>query len=481
MKKIVIVLLIMAALLMAACGIKYSLDKKTFITLDLDYNESAQSLKNPERGWYSIVACLVNEHAAEADIICDTLEAQYKEGDTLVLVLFNLANYRNSDISENGLQYIDRVIGNVENAGLKAIIRFVYDWDGKGEEMEPNRIDTVIMHMEQVGPILNENKRAIYLLQGIFVGSYGEMNGSKFLKEADFKTLLNTYLHATDDSLLLSVRTPAYWRAYAQSNEPLDSYINPYARIGLYNDGLCSSDTDLGTYSDGSSTDQGYTIRWIRQEELEFQSNLCQYVTNGGETAVLSTYNDLDKILNEFPVLHISYLNRMYNSEVLDKWKSTIYYAKDSKDAFQGVDGYKYIGDHLGYRFVLKKVTIPKKVYSIGKAIIHIEIENTGFSSLYHQKKVDLILQSADTKECLTYSVDADVRNLTAGAISGVDITVPTKGINEGTYEMYLKIYEEGGSSIRMANNKIFQEDLQANRIGALKIKKLTLRHLWGQ
>ena len=87
--------------------------------------------------------------------------------------------------------------------------------------------------MEQVGPVLNEHKKAIYLMQGIFVGNYGEMHGSKFLGQEDFMTLLNTFLDVTDDSLFLSVRTPAYWRNFANSGEPLSKlYKLPYARIG---------------------------------------------------------------------------------------------------------------------------------------------------------------------------------------------------------------------------------------------------------
>ena len=52
--------------------------------------------------------------------------------------------------------------------------------------------------------VLNEHKKAIYLMQGIFVGNYGEMHGSKFLGQEDFMTLLNTFLDVTDDSLFLS-------------------------------------------------------------------------------------------------------------------------------------------------------------------------------------------------------------------------------------------------------------------------------------
>lgn len=480
MKKVLIFVLLLTALFIAACCIKYNLDRKNLITLPLDYNESSQSLKNPERGWYSIVACSVNDNYSDTETYNEALETLYQEGDTLVQVLFNLVNYRGSDISENGLQYIDRMMKNIRNTGLQAIVRFEYDWDGKGEQLEPDRIETVLKHMDQVGPILNNNKNAIYLLQGIFVGSYGEMHGSKFLSQKDVKALLNKYLEVTDDSLLLSVRSPAYWREFAQSNDPLDGFTkSPYARIGLYNDGLCSSDTDLGTYNDGSATDNGYSENWVRQEELEFQSRLCQFVPNGGEVALLSDYNEFNMINNTFPQMHISYLNRMYNTEVLDQWKKVSYHAKDSEDAYNGLDGYKYIGDHLGYRFVLKEVTVPQKAYSTNDTVIHIAIENTGYANVYHEKNVDLILQNTDNNECLTYPVDVDVRNLRSGVVSGLDITIPTKAIKEGSYEMYFKISNAGESSIRMANDRIYNEKLQANAIGTLKVQKLTLKNLW--
>lgn len=470
----------MIIIFIGACTIKYVLDKNTFILLGLDYNESTQTIKNPERGWYSFVACLVNDNYTDADIFIERLHTLHDEGDTLVIVLFNLVNYRSEEISENGLKYIDRVIANVNRAGLKAIVRFEYDWDGKGEQMEPERIETVLRHMEQVGPVLNEHKKAIYLMQGIFVGNYGEMHGSKFLGQEDFMTLLNTFLDVTDDSLFLSVRTPAYWRNFANSGEPLSSFTSfPYARIGLFNDGLCSSDTDLGTYSDGSSADNVYTEKWIRQEELNFQARLCQYVPNGGEVALLSEYNDLDEITKTFPLMHISYLNRVYNSEVLDKWKDTIYKGKDSKDAYNGLDGYKYIEDHLGYRYVLREVTVPKKSYSTRKTVIHLKIENTGFANLYSVKQVNLILRNKESKELLSFPAGVDVRNLLSGTVSDIDITIPTKEIMEGTYQMYLKISDDGGSSIRLANDNIYYEELQANAIGSLEIREFTLKHLW--
>lgn len=479
MKK-VFILIILLLLLLGACVGKYVLGRDKTITLDLDYTEGTQSLTNPERGWYLINAYLVSDDVEQTDSFNEELWKQKEEGDTLTLILFNLSNYRSEDISENGLNFIARILADVKKAGMKAIVRFVYDWDGNGEQLEPDNIETVLRHMEQLGPVLNENKSGIYLLQGILVGSYGEMNGSKYLSRENVATLLNKFLKVTDDSILLSVRTPAYWRAYAQSNRPVDKYTSlPYARIGLYNDGLCSSDTDLGTYSDDEATDNNITGSWGRQQEIDFQSELCRIVPNGGETAVLSEFNDLDRIVREFPAIHISYLNRGYQDLVLNKWKDSILTTRDASSTYQGIDGYKYIGDHLGYRFVLRKVTVSSNAYTTSKNTIHIEIENTGFAGLYKQKTVELILKGVGNGYSVTIPIEEDVRDWKSGEISAFDIAIPPNILLEDSYEMYLKITDEQGTGIRMANNEIFQERLQANAVGSIKIEKLTLRSLW--
>lgn len=479
MKRWILLLLFLFISGIGACLVKYLWDRNSYVMLEQDYKEGTQSLRNPERGWYLMNACRVSDDYTQADAFQKTLKQQYKEGDTLAQVLFNLSDYRDRDISENGLVYVGRMLSHISEAGMKAIVRFVYDWDGLGEKLEPDRLETVLRHMEQLGPVLNENRGSIYLLQGIFVGSYGEMNGSKFLSSENVDTLLKQLLSVTDNSLLLSVRTPAYWRGFARSIEPVEHFTQlPYARIGLYNDGLCSSDTDIGTYSEELRGVNTAMQKWGREAEMRFQSRLCHFVPNGGETAMVSEFNELDNVIEEFPRLHISYLHRGYSEEVINRWRTAVY-GRREEDPYTGIDGYKYIGDHLGYRFVLREVRVPRKAYPFEAVKIHMKLENTGFAGLYQEKQVELIAVGAKEDERVTASLELDARTWRAGEVSSFSVVLPFGRAPEDTYELYLRISDRSGSSIRMANNGIYNESLQANKLGQITIQRFSLLSLW--
>ena len=62
------------------------------------------------------------------------------------LLCYSICNYRSEEISENGLKYIDRVIANVNRAGLKAIVRFEYDWDGKESRWSQSGLRLSLAH-----------------------------------------------------------------------------------------------------------------------------------------------------------------------------------------------------------------------------------------------------------------------------------------------------------------------------------------------
>jgi len=176
--------------------------------------------------------------------------------------------------------------------------------------------------MDQLAPVINCYADHIHILQGIFVGNYGEMNNSIYLSTQSMTALLTRLADLTDPSIYLSVRTPAQWRSITSSVSlpfPFPTFDGSLmSRLGLFNDGMLGSDTDLGTYGtisrDGSETpgDKG-----TQQEELAFQDMLCRYVPNGGEAVIDNTTYPGD-------------------------------------DCFDGCTGYKYIRAHLGYRYVLQ-------------------------------------------------------------------------------------------------------------------------------
>ena len=56
------------------------------------------------------------------------------------------------------------------------ILRVCYDTEGKGMEREPQRIFVVQRHMQALGSLAERYADAILTVQGVFVGSWGEMH-----------------------------------------------------------------------------------------------------------------------------------------------------------------------------------------------------------------------------------------------------------------------------------------------------------------
>ena len=93
-------------------------------------------------------------------------------------------------------------------------------------ENEPSSIKIVKSHMKQLGSIICEHMSKkeslpgkILVHQGLFVGSWGEMHGSKFLSEARMKELSDTFLEATKGSCPIAVRKPVQLRSIVEQLE----------------------------------------------------------------------------------------------------------------------------------------------------------------------------------------------------------------------------------------------------------------------
>ena len=192
----------------------------------------------------------------------------------------------------------------------------------------------ILTHMEQVGPIVNKYASSVYIMQGIFVGNWGEMNNTIHMGNGEMETLIQKLDDVIDPSIFLSVRTPAQWRTivdeYRDTKVPRCSQPNLLSslalRLGLYNDGMLGSANDAGTYGDKAAAgwDANYNDAWTREDELAFQNDLCRYVPNGGEVIIDNVYNDFDNAIKDLSQMHVSYLNSEYDSTVLNKWKETI-------------------------------------------------------------------------------------------------------------------------------------------------------------
>ena len=141
--------------------------------------------------------------------------------EQLALVLILIGDYRACEIPKEALLHIGQILEFFRRNGKETILRFVYDNEGKGMEREPLTASMVKRHMEQIGGAIRPYMEDILVLQGIFVGNWGEMHGSKFLGRDSMCDLMNALYRATEGRCFLAVRTPAQWRTVADgSAEP---------------------------------------------------------------------------------------------------------------------------------------------------------------------------------------------------------------------------------------------------------------------
>ena len=171
-------------------------------------HESLEQIKNPGRGWYRIYTYDLAQELPEFYIAC--------EEETIALLLIDIGAFKNEHIPESALVYLEKILGFFKKNEKKVILRPVYDTTGHGMEREPGTLQIVKEHMQQLGEVIERYAENILVVQGIMVGDWGEMHGSKFLSDKHLKELTKEYITAMNQSCYLAVRTPRQWKTAAE-------------------------------------------------------------------------------------------------------------------------------------------------------------------------------------------------------------------------------------------------------------------------
>jgi hypothetical protein len=360
--------------------------------------DAIDDVPNPGRGFYEL-----HPYDLNVEPVWDDIRWCVKADQSLVLLMLDIHAFKDGDIDQAALVRADRLLKIYGELGKDLIVRIVYDREGRGLENEPGLMSIVMRHMEQLGPVLNENSRYVYVAQGLFVGDWGEMHGSKFLREDRLVQLYEAWSRATG-GMRVAVRTPSQLRSICRgvlshtgavnviggAVNVRDGAVNVVggaggaadglagegilANLGLYNDGILGSWTDLGTYCAGRGA-------WDREAELDFQDRLCLTETNGGEVAgwqgEAGEKPDAATVIAVMRKMHLSYLNSQHDLKVLDEWKDI---PCGVRGGWQDRSLYDYVRAHLGYRFV-----VTGAVWDAGNSKLYLDIANEGFANLYDE------------------------------------------------------------------------------------------------
>lgn len=426
-------------------------------------SESSKELQNPNRGFYYIYGFRIKDEAVDWEAeVTDRME---NDADReLALIEINLQEYRNGAISDAGMNSMESLFEVLAKQGKQYIVRFLYDWDGQNAQYEPKNINIIIGHMKQVKPILRRYADDIFTLQGLFVGNWGEMNGTKYTDKASLNKLASTLAAVSDPDTYLAVRTPMQWRKITKKAD-VEAFLkgdSPYVcRLGLFNDGMLGNESDYGTYGTQTKAKAGIYKEWTRAEELDFQDKLCRTVPNGGEVIMDNPYNDLDRAIADFNRMHITYLNEDYDQKVLEKWSRTTVH---TDDIFNGMDGLTYIKARLGYRLVLRECQMQQAFWK-DKLYIRLDISNSGFAPIYKACDASLTFVPK-TEDGKSYSIQVShhLQELAGGSetdqISTIRASVPLSKLSRADYEVYFKLIDRAsGKMIYFANEQDAEAD----------------------
>ena len=361
--------------------------------------ESLEPIKNPGRGWYHIYTYDLADRLPELYIAC--------EEETVALLLIDIGHFRKELIPKDALGYLREILGFFRKNKKKMIIRPVYDTTGKGMQREPEKGQLVKEHIRQLGPVMAAYASDILVVQGILVGDWGEMHGSKFLSGVWLKELAGEFLKAMHAACYLAVRTPAQWSCIANM---LDARARE--RLVLFNDGILGSDTDLGTFRSA-----GERREWLengkKAEVMTAGPSGGEVVAYQGSSGQAQLYQEnagarkaeARQDLSDLKKMHLTYLNSTHDQKLLDQWKKE----RINWDGHQ-TSIYDYVGLHLGYRFIIREIMWKKDKF------LEVNVENTGFGDIYEE--TECVIACGQERIILEY----DARNWKSGTTSRIQI-----------------------------------------------------------
>ena len=337
--------------------------------------ESSQRLINPERGLYAIVKLELSDDVQDVEGMVEGLFTP--EQDDLLLCEINLRRFTAKPLSDCALRQAESFLNALRKRGGSLILRFLYDWDGRGMASEPNSRERITEHMRQLGPAVRAHADRVFLHQGLFIGSWGEMHGTRYSSKEDLRVLLSALRGAIGPEVTIAMRTME--QRHALEDQPGGR------RLSLYNDGIMGSVSDLGSYPVSD-------IEKDREKALRAQEQLCLRVPNGGEVIYNPAYSGFTQAAETLRRMRVSYLNRFHDVRALRDWASD---RCMEPGLWQGMDGLDYMERHLGYRYVLQDVRLGRSI--TGQALkVRVRLGNVGFAPAYQPLTPRLILVGED-------------------------------------------------------------------------------------
>lgn len=449
----------------------------TPLPANLSFTEASDDVANPERGFYKHFEYKFNGSVPSTTI------ASYTFDDPLVLTIFYLRDYRESDhLPDAVLNKVDAEWAAAKAKGKKVIARFAYTWlEESPHDPSPAQ---VLNHLDDLAPKFTKYEDILYLVQAGFIGTYGEW----YFKDADFtwtksgstlsgydnaSSVVTKMLAVVPESRQIALRTPFYKRWYLYPSAinttvpDITSWgTEPNQRIAYYNDGFRGSSSDIGTFDYDMDRPQ-----WYGQGEWLACGGESAY--KGGETvstkqAWLDANTSLANPDNSIAALkqqHMSYLHDDPTNILMDYWAGS----SDGSGHFDwgGANKIPEFKKALGYRLVLSAADFTGSLTSGSTVNYSISIRNKGCARVIYPRPCMLVLLHNGTPVVLKDNL-LNVRDLDPDAgsatVASGSFVLPQDVYKNDQLAIWLPDNAAGlqatpAYSIHLANNEVTWSD----------------------
>jgi hypothetical protein len=466
----VIVVLCVAGLVSAATA---GMAAKTF-------QPDTSLFPNPERGFHSRYEIIddssVNDYASAAksiagfnpDLLDRTFRRARQHGNTLVHSYIHLDKYKNGDLPPALLASLASGLEAVRAAGLKAVLRAAYAWDGWGDVPETR----MLRHMEQLDAVIAAHAGVVNHIEAGYLGAWGEWHTGLYTQsssreEADVRYRLIKKPAATlPDAIPIVIRYPIFLKeAIELKDAPADCGLPGGCaltraekdRLGFHDDCFLADPADMGTYDNNSWMgwfDVPVKKQWINDLSTSAGGNKMV----GGETCGATGDNDAagKNVMRDMAGMHWTEINEDYYQGNIDIWKKADLPAADADPA---ESAFQRIKRKLGYRLRLLEARFPETAAGGGPFPFSLRLRNDGFAAPIKPRPVFLVFQG-NGKRFDVAVPGADPRLWKSGedSLDVPGLALPA-GMPAGTYKLALWLPDADSSlrarpeySIRCAN-----------------------------
>ncbi len=265
---------------------------------------------NPERGFYHpynppYTGKMGGQEKLHPPFQLAELKALRESPEAITLVrdyILIPRKFWDAPLSEEYLAELQHNFDTVRAAGLKSVVRFLYDWSMNNRDPDEK---TILSHLDQLKPVIQKNADVIAWLQAGLIGGCGEANASdhgyvELLHPAPRGKLKwqgltdagrRIYLHELailPASRMMTVRYPRLkWDLF---NWPFDAA--PYLAIANPNEAVTATPAArFGFYNEGFMGDENHYAMFQMTGEADFTARDSEFVVHEGEISKFTPYN----------------------------------------------------------------------------------------------------------------------------------------------------------------------------------------------